>query len=159
MSHSIVEVGGIRVTEAAIAELDSDGRALVSISRENVTALHMGNGYVAERMLASLVSGVALTLAGLYVGTGIVEVLLERSHDLGRRECYLFAASAFLLVMGPWLAAQSVRKGPFITVKLREDQRKLAFHGATSANDIAAFASALQASSSWQNLLRSPNSR
>lgn len=144
------------MTTTAIQELDADGAPVVTVLREDVTALHPEYGFVSERRGLGLVVGLVLTLGGLFVGGTLFDTLLSPNEHVGRRAAYLSGACATLLVIGPWLVAWSLRRGPFVLVNLRSDIRKLAFRSAVSADEVAGFVFALKESTTWKSVLRAP---
>ena len=156
-SEIVVESGGIRVTVTVIEELEIDGTAIVSIPRDEITALQFDHGYVAERPLAGLILGFVLAALSLLVGTSLLRSLIFRDEFFGRRAVYLLTACATALVLGVWLVLHALRQGPFVAVVLRSDKRKLAFRAGTSTDEVTQFFHALSRSHPWRALLAPRN--
>jgi len=152
-SHIVIELGGIRATTTVIEELEVDGTPIVTVPREEITALRLDRGYLSERPFTGLTLGLFLIALGLLVGATLLRSLVFRDAYFGRRAVYLLTGSASALGMGLWLARHAVRQGPFVAVVLPSDKRHLAFRAGTSADEIAQFSDALSRSPAWAKLL------
>jgi len=153
-SDIVVELSGVRVTTTMIEELDHDGTPLVSISREEIKALRIEHGYIAERPLRAIFGGICLALVGLSMGVALLHNLLGPDEFVGRRVAYLLASCATASMLGVWLTSHALRTGTFVAATLRSDRRKLAFRDRVAPADAAQFTQALQRSSPWSHIVQ-----
>jgi hypothetical protein len=110
---------GFRLTQQALEELD-EHRVVLSIPLERVKAAQLKHGFVAERLVPSLVLAVLVCVGGVVCALS----LLRWFAGIGRLSRYVGAGVA-LIPFGAWLVRSTLKRGWYLDVDLGSERRKL----------------------------------
>jgi hypothetical protein len=110
---------GFRLTPQALEELD-EHRVVLSIPLERVKSAQLKHGFVAERLVPSLVLAVLVCLGGVVCAVS----LLRWFAGIGRLSRYVGAGVA-LIPFGAWLVRSTLKRGWYLDVDMGSERRKL----------------------------------
>jgi hypothetical protein len=110
---------GFRLTPQALEELD-EHRVVLSIPFERVKSAQLRHGFVAERMIPSLVLAGLVCVGGLACAFALVRWFM----GVGRLSRYVGAGVA-LIPFGAWLVRNTLKRGWYLDVDLGGERRKV----------------------------------
>lgn len=135
-SQDCLELAGIRVSDKAISERDSNGKPLAWVAREEIVRASLRTGSESKNPAFQSAFGLLLAAIALWPIAKVVEWMLY-----GGKISIFYALMSSLFALGGYLICSASIRKPILQIEKIRGTQKLAFRGKLNADELRNFVS------------------